>query len=122
MKIGEKLTVPPKEFMKKFKRQDGTEFYSFFHNVSKKNKDTDQYEIIERYVIFVMNLILYADMEIEIEKIIETKPKLMIGNGGKEFLNNLVWIEAKEVVKEKQKETENYKVKDDDDNDMPLPF
>ena len=117
MRLGDTLKTPPSDFIKKLKDKNNKEFYSFFHNVTKKKEGTEnEYEVVERYVVFVMNICVEPSSEIVIDKIIETKPKLNLGKDGREFLNNLVWIEA--TCKSKPTKEEGYTVHED----TPLPF
>ena len=92
MKKNTKIKVPQKQFVKELKDYNGMPYYSFFHNHSVKNKETGQWEIVERYVINVMNVILQPEIEIEITEIIEAKPQLMKSKDGRDFLNCIIWV------------------------------
>lgn len=120
MKVGEIIKTPPSSFIKEITRYKGDKIHSFFYNVSRKKEGSDEYEIAERYVVFVENMFIKPDTEIVIDKIIETKPKENISADGRKFLNNLVWVEISLKDKAKPKEPE-YTVKNDTE-DMPLPF
>lgn len=118
MKLGDKITIPPQSFMKEITRQDGTKLQSFLYNVSEKNKETEKYEIIERYVVFVLNIRINPNDVIVVKEITQTVPKKSVGKDGREFLNNLVWINAELQNEVKQKEESGFTVHED----TPLPF
>ena len=101
MKRNAKLSVPAnKSFVKELKDYNGTPYYSFLHNHSTRNKETDKWEIRERYVINVMNIIVKAGTEIQLTEILEAKPEIMYSKDGREFLNCVMWVNAREVVED----------------------
>lgn len=120
MKIGTKIIVP--KYFNEMKDFRGEKYYSFFHNVSIKNKNTGDWEIKERYVINVMNVNIETDDEIEITNILDAKPQVCKDKKGKEYLNCLLWVKADNLgkkINDKLPENSNniYNVDEDD-----LPF
>lgn len=136
MRKDTKLTTPNnKNFIKVMKDYNGVPYYSFLYNKSEKNKETQEWEIKERYVINVMNIELEENMDIIITEILEAKPQVMKSKNGKDYLNCLIWCNADKI----KKETENtyysnnnggYNVSNNnndnflvnDDNEEELPF
>lgn len=94
MKKGAKIKTPKKEYIKAMKDKNGETYYSFLYNKNAKNKDSGEWEIIERYVVNVMNLELFGEEEIEINDFLETKPQINKDKKGREYLNCLVWVKA----------------------------
>ena len=96
MKKGTKIETPIKSFIKDYKDFEGKTYYSFLHNKSEKNKDTNEWEIKERYVINVMNMKIVENQKITITEIIEAKPQIMKDKKGKEYLNCILYVNASE--------------------------
>ena len=118
MKKGSVVKSPISAFIKRMKDKNENTYYSFFANKSEKNKDTEEWTITERYVINVMNVEVLPESEYEIEEIIEAKPATMKDKSGKEYLNCLLWVNAKS--KQQEQTNNSYKVNEEDDE--PLPF
>lgn len=118
MKKGSVVKSPISAFIKRMKDKNENTYYSFFANKSEKNKDTEEWTITERYVINVMNVEVLPESEYEIEEIIEAKPATMKDKSGKEYLNCLLWVNAKS--KQQEQTNNSYQVNEEDDE--PLPF
>lgn len=118
MKKGSVVKSPISAFIKRMKDKNENTYYSFFSNKSEKNKDTEEWTITERYVINVMNIEVLPESEYEIEEIIEAKPATMKDKSGKEYLNCLLWVNAKS--KQQEQTNNSYQVNEEDDE--PLPF
>ena len=96
MKKGTKLETPIKSFIKELKDFNNNVYYSFLHNKSVKNEETNMWEIKERYVINVMNMKIVENQKITITEIIEAKPQIMKDKKGKEYLNCILFVNASE--------------------------
>ena len=137
MKRNARLSVPAnKSFVKELKDYNGTPYYSFLHNHNIRNKETGVWETKERYVINVMNIIVKAGTEIQLTEILEAKPEIMYSKDGREFLNCVMWVNAREVFDEQkpqpqqqsqypqpQQPTYNYPPQNNvnvDDDDLPF--
>lgn len=108
MRKNTKIKVPQSQFVKEMKDYNGMPYYSFFHNHSVKNKQTGNWEIVERYVINVMNVILKPEMEIEITEIIEAKPQTMKSKDGRDFLNCVLWVNVNVLGDNQNNVNNNY--------------
>lgn len=120
MKKGSVVKSPISAFIKRMKDKNENTYYSFFANKSEKNKDTEEWSIVERYVINVMNIEVLPESEYEIEEIIEAKPATMKDKSGKEYLNCLLWVNAKCKQQEQNNNNNSYQVNDDSDDDLPF--
>lgn len=134
MKKGSKIKVPKAQFVKEMKDYNKNPYYSFLYNHSVKNKQTGEWEITERYVINVMDVIVQPETEIEIVEILEAKPQIMKSKDGRDFLNCVMWVNVGEnknnnnfnqqqtyqqqFVKQEQQPTYNTNIVEEDD----LPF
>ena len=96
MKKGSKIKVPKSQFVKEMKDYNNNPYYSFLYNHSVKNKQTGEWEITERYVINVMDVIIQPETEIEIVDILEAKPQIMKSKDGRDFLNCVMWVNVGE--------------------------
>lgn len=105
MKKNEKIKTPTSQFIKELKDYNNNTYYSFLHNKSEKNKETNEWVIKERYVINVMNITVKPNTEIEINEILETVPRVMKDKKGKDYMNCILYVTAS-VVGEKE---ENFK-------------
>ena len=100
MKVGTKIVVPTdSRYIKEYKDSKGNPYYSFFYNYSTKEKDSDNWEVQERYVINVMNIEVEAGSTIAITTILDCKPKVMKDSKGKEHLNCIVFVYADNIQK-----------------------
>ena len=124
MKKGYKLTVPPSQFIKELKDYNDIPYYSFLWNKKEKNKENDEWEVKERYVINVMNMQIKAEQEITITEILEAKPLIMNSKDKRQFLNCVLFVNAESVggnnngndstEKKENKTNKNNVVTDDD--------
>ena len=132
MRKDTKVTTPNnKNFIKVLKDYNGVPYYSFLYNKSEKNKETQEWEIKERYVINVMNIELEENMEIIITEIIEAKPQVMKSKNGKDYLNCLIWCNADKIKKENENTYQatsyqqsnynnNFVISDEDTEELPF--
>lgn len=100
-----KIKVPNSNFLKKIKDYKGVPYWSFFHNVSKRNDD-GTWEVTEKYLINVLNIELEPNQEIIITEILDAKPRVMKSKDGRDFLNCELFVNA-EVVKENVQNNQN---------------
>ena len=107
MKCDEIIKVPKAQFVKEMKAYNKNPYYSFLFNKSAKNKETGEWETTERYVINVMNIVVKPETEIQITRIIESKPQVMTDKKGKQYLNCLLWVDANSIKKEEQEVNNN---------------
>lgn len=110
---GLRIKTPSKKFIKKYKTYDGDDVYTFLYGYGTKNKETNKYEVKERYTIYVKNIVPNEDSEIICTKIISCKPVIKTSSDGREFLQCEVTIEADNVKKPKLS-----RYKDNVDNGM----
>ena len=101
MYAGLRIKTPHSEFIKQLQNNNGEKIYSFFYNYFVKNKETNQYEVAEAYVVNVTNIIPKPDSEIICTKLIKCQPKIMKSKDGRDFLNCVVFIEADNVSEPK---------------------
>ena len=101
MFAGLRIKTPHSEFIKRIKYNNGEIIYSFFYNYFVKNKETNQYEVAEAYVVNVSNINPKPDSEIICTKILKCQPKIMKSKDGRDFLNCVVFIEADNVSEPK---------------------
>lgn len=94
---GLRIKTPNKQYIKKYKTYDGDDVYSFLYNYGTKNKETNKYEVKERYTLYIKNIIPNEDSEIICTKIINCKPIIKTSSDGREFLQCEVTIEADNV-------------------------
>ena len=94
MQINDKIKVPISNYIKKYTKQDGTEYYSFLYKKSILNEETKKWEVKEEYVINITNIEPIPESEIVITKITGTMPKTMTDKKGVPHLNCCVWCEA----------------------------
>lgn len=136
MKVGTKIVVPTdSRYIKEYKDSKGNPYYSFFYNYSTKEKDSDNWEVQERYVVNVMNIEVEAGSTIAITTILDCKPKVMKDSKGKEHLNCIVFVYADNIQKGEtpQPQQNNYENNynqpnnnsgtiyyDDSDDDLPF--
>ena len=121
MKLGTKIIVP--KYVNKMKDFRGDNYFSFFYNVSLKNKNTGEWEIKERYSINVMNVNIETDDEIEITSILDAKPQVCKDKKGNEYLNCLLWVNADNLgkkVNNTPKENSNNVYNSDNEDDLPF--
>lgn len=102
MYVGLRIKTPSAPWLKQFCTYDNTQtYYSFLYNYKVKNEETGEYEIAERYIVNVMNIVPNADSDIVCTKILKCKPIIKKDKNGKEYLNCDVYIEAENVAKPK---------------------
>ncbi len=94
MQINDKIKVPITNYIKKYTKQDGTEYYSFLYKKSILNEETKKWEVKEEYVVNITNIEPIPESEIVITKITGSIPKTMIDKKGVPHLNCCIWCEA----------------------------
>ena len=114
MKKNEKLKTPISQYIKELKDYNNNTYYSFLHNKSERNKETNEWVIKERYVINVINMVIKPNIDIEITEILESTPKIMRDRNGKEYMNCILFVTAKVVGETPKEEYKN------DNNDFPF--
>lgn len=123
MKKGSVVKTPDNSsFIKTMKDYNNNPYYSFLWNKSEKNKENGEWEIVERYLINVMNLQLEGGMEISITEILESKPKIMKDKKGKDYLNCVIFCNA-EIVTKQETTSNDFSVDDEygeDEDDLPF--
>lgn len=129
MYAGLRIKTPHSEFIKQLQNNNGEKIYSFFYNYFVKNKETNQYEVAEAYVVNVTNIIPKPDSEIICTKLIKCQPKIMKSKDGRDFLNCVVFIEADNVSEPKlpryeeqaqQKQQPNTTTKSQSNNNLEM--
>lgn len=98
---GLRIKTPSANFIKKMQDFKGNPYTSFLYNYSAKNEKSGKYEIKERYVINIFNIVPNADSEIICTNIVNCKPQIMKSKDGRDFLNCVVTIEADNVSEPK---------------------
>lgn len=138
MKTDTKIKVPPIEFIKKMKdinNQNNTIRY-FFFNRSKKDEKTLDWIVYERFIIYVVNDEEFESNDlIQMTKIHEIKPIIMMDKKGKEYLNIGIYCDIQNLSTTKEsynrndnnylknkKEEKSYNDIDDIDDDSDFPF
>lgn len=110
---GLRIKTPSKQFIKKYKTYNGDDVYTFLYNYGSKNKETNKYEVKERYTIYVKNIVPNEDSEIICTKILSCRPVIKTSSDGRDFLQCEATIEADNVEKPKLS-----RYKDNVDNGM----
>ena len=114
---GLRIKTPSSNYINKYVDFKGYVYYTFFYNYCVKNKETNIYEVKERYIINIYNIIPNPDSEIICTKIVNCKPKESI-SGDKTYFNVCVTIEAENVSKEKLPRYCDNARKNQNDNDI----
>ena len=96
------LKVPSPQFVKELRDFTGNIHYSFLYNECRKNQDTQEWEITGRYCINVMNMDLQPNTSIIITEILGCKPTVTKDKKGKEYLNCVVEVNARDVEEKRQ--------------------
>ncbi len=98
---GLRIKTPNEQYLKTLTSFKNEVYTSFLYNYSTKNETTGKYEIKERYIINVYNIVPNPDSEIICTRIVNCKPAENKSKDGRTFLNCIVTIEADNVKEPK---------------------
>lgn len=89
IQINTKISTPNNDkYIKEFiNTQTNTKTYSFFYNIQEKDEQTNEYKIVERYVIYCSNMQPLANQKLNVDSIKRVKSVKMKSKNGEEYLN-----------------------------------
>ena len=90
IQINSKISTPNNgKYIKEFvNTQTNTKTYSFFYNIQEKDEQTNEYKIVERYVIYCNNMQILPNQKLNVDNIRRVKSvKMKSNSNGQEYLN-----------------------------------